>query len=386
MDGAQQSGRMSGEQRSTPLALKLKGRIRREGPIPLADYIRTCLADSEHGYYRTQHAIGAGGDFITAPEISQVFGELIGLWSAVAWQQMGRPSPVALVELGPGRGTLMKDALRAAAAVPEFVSAVRLRLIELGEPLRRQQEATLRDATVEIEWSSGVADLPTDVPAVIVANEFLDALPVSQWERDRKTWYARDVGLSDGGAFGFVRGPAALQMEATAAHYPAAVDGAILEARQFGDLIAHLRAMARTVPVCGLFIDYGHVDWRFGDTLQAVRGQQLEPPFCSPGEADLSSQVNFADLARQLGGGGLAVDGPVTQAEFLGRLGIAERASMLMAANPRRAAEIETAVARLMAPTGMGARCKAIGVRSSNLPELPGLDRKEQGVKAGITA
>jgi SAM-dependent MidA family methyltransferase len=386
MDGAQQSGRMKEEQGSTPLALKLEDGIRRNGPMPLAEYMGACLADPEHGYYRTRHAIGAGGDFITAPEVSQVFGELVGLWSAVVWQQMGRPSPVALVELGPGRGTLMMDALRAAAAVPDFLAAVRVRLIELSGPLRRQQEETLRDAAVEIDWSSGVAELGTDVPAIIVGNEFLDALPVSQWERDGKTWYARQVGLSDDGAFEMVRGPAAPEVEATAAHYPAAGDGAILEAKQFGELTAHVRAMAQTVPVCGLFIDYGHADWRFGDTLQAVRGQQIESPFRSPGEADLSSQVNFADLARQLGGGGLAVDGPVTQAEFLGRLGIAERASRLMAANPRRAAEIETGVARLMAPTGMGARCKAIGVRRSDLPRLPGLDRQEQGALTGITA
>jgi SAM-dependent MidA family methyltransferase len=377
---------MIGEQRGTPLALKLKDRIRREGPIPLADYMHACLADAEHGYYRTRRAIGAGGDFITAPEISQVFGELIGLWSAVAWQQMERPSQVVLVEFGPGRGTLMRDALRAARSVPEFLAAVRVRLIELSEPLRREQEETLRDAAVGIEWRSGVTDLPTDVPAIIVANEFLDALPVSQWERGGKTWYARNVGLSDSGAFEIVRGPAAPELEATASHYPAAVEGAILEARQFGDLIAHIRAMARTAPLCGLFIDYGHVEGRFGDTLQAVRGQHPEPPFRSPGEADLSSQVDFADFARQLGGGALAVDGPVTQAEFLGRLGVAERASMLMAANPSRATEIETAVTRLMAPTGMGARYKAIGVRSRNLPGLPGLDGQEHRAMLGATA
>ena len=373
MDGADESGRMSGEQRDTPLALKLKARIGREGPIPLAEYMQACLADPEHGYYRTRHAIGAGGDFITAPEISQVFGELIGLWSAVVWQQMARPSSVCLVELGPGRGTLMRDALRAAGVVPGFLSALRVRLVELSETLRREQEHMLQGAAAEIEWSSGIADLSGQVPTIIIANEFLDALPVSQWERAGDKWYARAVGLSAGDAFEFVRVQPGPEVEAFGFPYPAAADGDILEVKQISELASQVRALARAVPVCGLFIDYGHLDWRFGDTLQAVRGQRHEPPLCSPGEADLSSQVDFADFARQLGDRDIAVDGPVTQAELLGRLGIAERASVLMAANPLRAIEIETSIARLMAPHGMGTRCKAIGVRSRALPGLPGL-------------
>jgi len=372
MDGARQGGGVNG-QRATPLALRLKERIRRDGPMPLAEYMQACLTDPEHGYYRKRHAIGRRGDFVTAPEISQVFGELIGLWAAVVWQQMGKPSPVGLVELGPGRGTLMKDALRAARAVPDFRAALRVHLFELGEALRREQEAALAGAGVAIEWSAAIKELPDDVPTIIVANEFLDALPISQWQRGGGQWHALQVNVNASGAFEIVQCPAGSAVEAIAAHWPVARDGDILEAKAFAELAAHLTSLARAVPVAGLFIDYGHDDWRFGDTLQAVRGQCLEAPLSSPGEADLSSQVNFADFARQLGGSELAVDGPVTQAEFLGSLGIAERASMLMAANPGRAGEIETGVARLMAPYGMGTRCKAIGLRSRYLPRLPGL-------------
>jgi SAM-dependent MidA family methyltransferase len=378
MDGADKIGGMSGVQRDTPLARKLKARIRREGPTPMSEYMQACLSDPEYGYYRTRRAIGAGGDFITAPEISQVFGELIGLWSAVVWQQMGAPSVVSLVELGPGRGTLMKDALRAARAVPSFLSAVRVHLIEMSETLRREQERMLQDARVPFEWPSSVEDLPKHVPAIVIGNEFLDALPANQWERVESKWHARNVGLSADGAFELVYGRAGAEAEEMAYHYPAARDGSVLEAKQFRELASQLCTLARTAPLCGLFIDYGHGDWQFGDTLQAVRGQHHEHPFCSPGEADLSSEVNFADLARLLESGDVAIDGPVTQAEFLGRLGIVERASTLMAANPRRAAEIELSITRLMAPSGMGTRYKAIGIRSKNMAPLPGFVRADR--------
>ncbi len=365
---------MSSErQRDTPLALKLKQRVRREGPLPLAEYMRACLTDPEHGYYRTRAVLGVAGDFTTAPEISQVFGELIGLWSGVVWQRMGAPKSVALIEVGPGRGSLMTDALRAARAVPEFLAAIRVELIEVGEPLRRQQERTLKDATVPVEWHRDIADLPKGVPAIVIANEFLDALPIAQYEWRSGGWHTRTVGVDEAGAFTFVAGVASPEAEALAGHYPPAPEGAILEARETGTLIHALGAIARAAPLSGLFIDYGHAEPSFGDTLQAVRGQRYEDVLAAPGEADLSTQVSFADFARQLRDEELAVDGPVTQAEFLGSLGIAERASALMAANPGRAAQIETAAARLMAVNGMGTRCKAIGIRSKTLPELPGL-------------
>jgi SAM-dependent MidA family methyltransferase len=374
MDGAVQGGGMSrGRQPGTPLARKLEQRIRREGPLPLVEYMRACLADPEHGYYRTRAALGAGGDFITAPEISQVFGELIGLWSAVVWQRMGAPKLVALVELGPGRGSLMKDALRAARAVPDFLAAVRVELIEVSETLRLEQEAALKDAAVPVAWARDIADVPKEVPAIVIANEFLDALPVAQWERRGNAWHARTVGLSGAGAFELVTGGASAEAETLAAHYPPASEGAILEVKETEALVHALGSIARAAPLSAIFIDYGHAGRSFGDTLQAVRGQRYEDIFAAPGEADLSTQVSFADFAEQLRDAELAVDGPVTQAELLGSLGIAERASALMAANPGRAASIETAIARLMTPNGMGTRCKAIGIRSKTLPELPGL-------------
>jgi SAM-dependent MidA family methyltransferase len=358
--------------RDTPLGRKLSARIRQSGPMPVRDYMHACLNDGEHGYYRTRAPIGAGGDFITAPEIAQVFGELIGLWAVVAWQQMGRPAPFDLIELGPGRGTLMADALRAARLAPEFLEAARPRLVEGSEVLRRAQETRLRDAAIEPEWLETFP--PLDAPTLLIANEFLDTGPVWQRVLTENGWMTRAVGLDRDGRLQFTTiesGDAdALMRE----RWPDAPVGAIDEEPDWAivDWLATALHAGEAPPFAALLIDYGHTESGLGDTLQAVRGHAHEHPLTSPGEADLSIQVNFAWLVRQIEKLGLAVDGPLTQAELLGRLGIVERASRLMAANPAEAAGIEAGVARLLAPGGMGTRFKAIGLRSPRLPVLPG--------------
>lgn len=364
--------------RETPLSAKLKARIRRDGPISVADYMQACLHDPEHGYYRRQPAIGAQGDFITAPEISQAFGEIIGLWCAVVWQQMGSPPRLNLVELGPGRGTLMRDALRAVRIVRGFHDAIEVHLVDSNETLQRAQQATLADAGLQIHFHHEAAEALSrvmDGPTIVIANEFLDALPVAQLLYSGGRWRNRAVTLSDDDLV-FGTAPACEADPTALPAHGAPRDGDVLEIPQEHGAIADLlRARAERGPTAALFIDYGHAETGFGDTLQGVAGQAFVSPFHAPGETDLSAQVDFQHFAGACRGAGLAVDGPLPQAELLGRLGIIERASRLMAANPVRAAEIEAGVARLIAPNGMGSRFLAIGVRSEGVAPLPGFDR-----------
>lgn len=370
----------------TPLGAKLKARIRRDGPIDVSAYMLACLADPEHGYYKRRSAIGAAGDFVTAPEISQVFGELIGLWCAVVWQQMGSPGRVNLVELGAGRGTMMRDALRAARLVPAFRSALSVHLVDSNETLRDLQRVTLAECGVPVHFHGDAVSALTseshipDHPTIVLANEFLDALPVAQFVYAEGDWRARKVTVDAGGALQFTldRGarldPALLHETPTAPR-----DGDILEvcADHEAVVAAGLRSRASLAPLAALFLDYGHTATGFGDTLQGVAGQKHVSPFHRPGETDLSAQVDFQSFTKSCAAAGLAVDGPMPQAEFLGRLGIIERASRLMSANPAMASEIEAGVARLIAPTGMGSRFLVLGVRSPALPPLPAFEQAD---------
>jgi NADH dehydrogenase [ubiquinone] 1 alpha subcomplex assembly factor 7 len=334
--------------------------------MPVDRFMQACLDDPVHGYRLKAETIGAGGDFVTAPEVGQVFGELIGLWCAVVWEGMGRPAPLRLVELGPGRGTLMRDALRAAKALPAFLAAATVHLVEISTPLRQAQRRLLRDhaegASPNVAWHATLQEVPAG-PAIVFGNEFLDALPVRQLVWRDGAWHERVVEA----------GPEGLRFAAGAE-----VDYA--RAAPQPDTIAELRpgeddpiaALAeRAEPLVALFLDYGPADPSFGDTLQAVRRHAYADPLSEPGTADLTAHVQFADVAGKARSAGLAVRGPIAQAEFLGRLGIAERTGRLMTANPRRAGEIEAATQRLMSPTGMGQLFKAVAVHSPGLPPPP---------------
>lgn len=361
-------------QGQTPLARRLAAEILADGPIPVAAYMARCLGDPEHGYYRHATAIGPDGDFITAPEISQMFGEIVGLWAAVVWQQMGRPARVHLVELGPGRGTMMRDMLRAARLAPEFLAAAEVTLVESHPRLRETQRATLGGAGKsmrQLETLGALAALAgkDGAPAIIVANELIDALPAEQAVLTGVGWRRRTVGIDAEGGLAFGHGEAiALPAEFSSL---AAREGDIVTLTDPTPIIGALQGWPA---VAALLIDYGQEMPAIGDTLQAVRAHAIEHPLASPGEADLSCSVDFATVARAGARiAGLAADGPVTQAEFLGALGIVERASRLMAANPCDGAAIEAEVARLLSPSGMGGRFKALGLRSAGLPPLPGL-------------
>ena len=374
---------MTNGPRETPLAKKLKAQILSEGPISVAGFMSACLTDPDHGYYRRMPAIGAGGDFVTAPEISQVFGELIGLWCVVVWQQMGKPSHLNLVELGPGRGTLMRDALRAARVVPGFLEAVQVHLVDKNETLRGVQREVLSATGVPIHFHSEPSEAlmtRSAVPegaTIVLANEFLDALPIEQFEFADGGWRNRDVGIADNGE-DFCFTP-----DLTTAYAPRTLpQNLVPKAGDIYEVSVHHHVLAKTGlqkraefgPLAALFIDYGHAETGFGDTLQGVAGQAHVSPFHAPGETDLSAQVDFQNFATQCRDAGFAVDGPVPQAGFLGRLGIVERASRLMSANPDKAGAIEIGVQRLMAPVGMGSRFLALGVRSRALPPLPGFE------------
>ena len=363
--------------RQTPLALKLKESIRRDGPMTVAEFTGQCLWDEENGYYATRNGIGASGDFITAAEISQVFGELIGLWAAVVWKEaLGGPGAVHIVEYGPGRGTMMRDIIRAGRVVPGFREAARVHLVEMSATLAATQRATLDGLPVPVTWGQNLVGF--DTPAIIFANEFLDAWPAEQWVKTASGWRWRGVGLSETGELCFTTDvPGTRTRDDLDTQYPHAAHGTIVESQRPELFAEALKTLARKGPVSALIIDYGYATPSAGDTLQAVRQHKYESPLTSPGEADISAHVSFFELASVLHQAGLAIDGPVTQAEFLGALGIIERTTRLMQANPARAGEIETGVARIMAPNGMGGLFKVIGVRSPELPVLPGFAVRE---------
>jgi SAM-dependent MidA family methyltransferase len=352
----------------TPLAREIAAIIRETGPIGIDRYMALCLGHPVHGYYVTRDPLGARGDFTTAPEISQMFGELIGAWAAWVHRAMGGPDPLTLVELGPGRGTLMADALRALAAAAPGVRIVP-HLVETSPVLRAAQERRLAGAGAT--WHAGVDTLP-EGPAILIANEFFDCLPVRQFVRMAGGWHERLVGMGAEGAFAFGLAP-----EATPGIAAEAPLGAVVSIP--GTALDLVRGLARRLHGRGgalLTIDYGHARPGFGDTLQALAGHRFVDPLAAPGEADLTCHVDFAALARAAREAGAAVHGPVDQGDFLLALGLRERAGRLsQRADNAQAAAIEAAVARLteMAPGGMGSLFKVMAIAAPDLGPLPGL-------------
>ncbi len=352
----------------TPLLGELRRLIAVEGPIPIERYMALCLGHPVHGYYRTRDPLGAAGDFTTAPEISQIFGELLGLWTAEVWHGLGRP-PFRLVELGPGRGTLMADALRALkAAAPDCLAAADLHLVETSPTLRAAQKRALPSAAPT--WHDSIDTLPGG-PAILIANEFFDALPVRQYQRTERGWCERRVGL-DGDALAFGLSPDPTP-EITAEGTP----GAILTLPAVAlDLTRRLGARLAREGGALLAIDYGDLYGGTADTLQAVARHRFADPLEAPGETDLTAQVDFAALARAAAGTGAVVHGPVTQGDFLLALGLAQRAERLAArASPAQAEAVKAGADRLIdrKPRGMGHLFKVMGIAGPDQPALPGL-------------
>lgn len=343
-------------------------RIATQGPMRIDEYMTTCLLHPTLGYYTTRDPFGAGGDFITAPEISQMFGELLGLCIAQTWLNQGAPASFTLAELGPGRGTLMADALRACRAVPGFIDAANITLVEASPTLRQIQTETLSGHT--LTFADALETLP-DQPLYLIANEFFDALPIRQFLRDGAGWRERQVGLN-GKALTFGLGPA----------QPQPALSARLENTQDGDLIESCAAIAPVLDAVStriaanggmaLIVDYG--DWQLtGDSLQALRKHQKVSPLDTPGDADLTAHVDFAALAQA--GASCAHSTLTPQGIFLERLGIAQRAQNLAAQLNGRALETHVAAHhRLTHPSEMGNLFKVMALYPQGSAPPPGLD------------
>ncbi len=355
---------------TTELGRLIARRIALTGPIPLADFMAEALGHPRLGYYRRALPVGAAGDFTTAPEISQMFGELIGAWLAERWLAMGGPSPVQLVELGPGRGTLMADALRATRGVPGLHAAVRLHLVDTNAPLRAEQQRAL--GAFAPTWHERFEAVPAG-PSLIVANEFFDALPVRQFQRTDRGWRERMVGLApDGETLGMALAPGTTPF---ARFLPDAVEGALAEIGEAGRALAAAIG-ARLVRDGGwaLIVDYGY-DGGAGASLQAVRDHRGAGILDRPGETDLSAHVDFAALAAAANA---PVFGPVAQGDFLRRLGIRQRAESLKAraSAPQRAA-IDAALARLIDPGQMGTLFRVLAVGDGRSASPAGFSEAE---------
>jgi SAM-dependent MidA family methyltransferase len=341
---------------------RLKAQIRLEGPMTVAQYMTACLHDPDAGYYATRPRLGAEGDFITAPLVSQMFGELIGLWCAETWSRMGRPARVTLAEVGPGDGTLINDALRALKLAPDFLAAADLWLVEPSSPLRDRQAEALAGAALEPRWADGLAGLPVENPAILIANEVLDCLPVRQFQRIETGWAERLVGLGEDGELGF--GLARRPLDRA---LPEAPLGALVEVSAGQEAFAaQVAGRVMRQGGAGLLIDYGRAEPGFGDTLQALKGHERLSPLATPGEADLTVHADFpAVLAAARAEGAQA--GLLTQRAFLLRLGIAERAGALARARPAQADKLFRQLDRLIGEAQMGELFKVACIHAPGL-------------------
>lgn len=358
----------------TALEDRLIALIRARGPITIADYMADALFHPQEGYYTARAPIGAEGDFITAPEVSQIFGELIGLWLVQAWTDMGAPAAFNLVELGPGRGVLMQDVLRAARLRPAFLDAAHVWLVETGGRLRLEQRRRLKDCGVRIDWADRFADVPA-APTLLVANEFFDCLPIRQFLRGPVGWRERLVGLSpDGAALAFTLAPAPPEPSLDLPSKDDINEGAVYELNQAAEAAAE--EIARALVSCGgraIIIDYGHLHDGFGETLQAVRRHGYWPVLSSPGAADITAHVNFERLTRAAFNAGASAHGPVPQGVFLERLGLPFRLERLShGKTPDEVMKLHQGALRLASPNQMGELFKAFCLSAPGLPAPQG--------------
>lgn len=351
----------------------LKGRIAAEGAITVADYMGECLGHPEFGYYLHKEPFGEAGDFITAPEISQMFGELLGLWAVHQWHALGKPEAFHLVELGPGRGTLMADALRAASGLPEFIDAMQLHLVETSPRLREKQKAAL--AAFRPQWHDDISNLP-DGPFILLANEFFDALPIHQFEHGAHGWLERRIGLdaSNADRLAFTPWPPSFPVDVLAHHIGQPGIGEILETSPVSlQIVTDLAARCQTQGGYALIIDYGHAQSGYGDTLQAMGSHQFADVLSAPGEVDLTAHVDFEALGRAAAVAGATAYGPAPQGLFLNALGIQERTEALR--SHATAEQVELLVAgrdRLVDDDKMGTLFKVLVIGGDELPAPSG--------------
>ena len=356
--------------------MSLRDRLAREialtGPMTVADYVTRCLHDPQGGYYATRPSIGATGDFITAPMISQMFGELIGLWAVELWERLGAPERVRLVEVGPGDGTLMADALRAARLAPEFLRALDLVLIEPSPPLREAQARMLAESDVHPRWVASLDRIETDAPVILIANEVLDCLPARQFVKTEDGWAERCVGVTDDGGLTF--GLKAITGGFKRPGFEVEPGQTVEISDQQAMFGREAAALVKAASGAALLIDYGRARPEPGDTLQALRRHQKVDPLESPGEADLTQWADFPTVLEAAVHAGADVTGTMGQGEFLERLGIEPRADRLKEGRPDAAAIIDRQLTRLTADDQMGTLFKVCAIFSPRTLVVPGFE------------
>jgi len=364
----------------SPLQSEIKKLIKSSGPMPVWRYMELCLTHPSYGYYISRDPLGREGDFTTSPEVSQMFGELLGLWVGSVWKAIGSPPLLRLIELGPGRGTLMADALRALRVLPPLYQALSIHLVEINPVLREKQKAALSGVPI-IAWHDSIDQVPNG-PAVILANEYFDVLPIHQAVKRETGWHERTVEIDDGGklTFGFAPDPMPRFEVLLPPLVRAAPIGAVFEWRSDTEIMKIATRM-RDQGGAALIIDYGHVRSDAGDTFQAIARHSFADPLKNPGQADVTAHVDFQALARAAEDLGARVHGPVPQGDFLKWIGIETRAVTLMAkASLEVSEDISSALKRLTGDGrgAMGSMFKVLAVSEPGLTALAGLSGQEQ--------
>jgi NADH dehydrogenase [ubiquinone] 1 alpha subcomplex assembly factor 7 len=370
---------------ASPLLPDIKRLIKSAGPMPVWRYMELCLTHPRHGYYVSRDPLGREGDFITAPEVSQMFGELLGLWAASVWKAVGSPPQIQLIELGPGRGTMMADALRAIRVLPPLYQALNVHLVEINPVLHEKQKAALSGVR-NVQWHASIDEVPPG-PSIILANEYFDVLPVHQVVRRPTGWHERVIEVDASGKLAF--GAAAEPMPHFEVLLPPLVReapvGAVFEWRPDAEIMKIARRV-RNNSGAALIIDYGHLRSDAGDTFQAIARHSFADPLKNPGLADVTAHVDFQALAHSAENIGARVHGPVSQGEFLTRLGIESRALTLMAkATPEVSETVSEALKRLIGGgrSGMGSMFKVIGISDPRIETLVGLSDDAQRAAEG---
>jgi len=371
------TGSTNAQQESSALEERLKTLIAQRGPISVADYMADALSHPHEGYYMTASPIGAEGDFMTAPEISQIFGEIIGLWLLQSWLDIGSPEQFNLVELGPGRGVLMDDILRAARLRPGFIQAADIWLVETSGRLRHEQKKRLKlHKEADITWVDRFGDIP-NTPTLIVANEFFDCLPIRQFEKTTLGWHERMVGIDPAtNNLIFELAPAPSLFDHPILHNDTSTIGDIIETCEPAKKIAAQIAKSFSNEKSRiLIIDYGNYSNTLGDTFQAVRNHKFWSPLSSPGKADLTAHVDFQTLGDAALHEGASVYGPVSQGKFLDRLGLSYRVeSLCRGKSEEEQITIREGAHRLAAPAEMGELFKVMCIASANLEPPAGFE------------
>ena len=368
----------------SPLQSEIRKLIKSSGPMPVWRYMDLCLTHPTFGYYVSRDPLGREGDFTTAPEVSQMFGELLGLWAASVWKAIDSPPLLRLVELGPGRGTLMADALRALRVLPPLYQSLSIHLVEINPVLIEKQKSALSGVR-NIEWHDTVDDVP-EGPAIIFANEYFDVLPIHQAVKGETGWHERVVNIDASGrlVFGAAAEPTPRFEVLLPPLVRAAPVGAVFEWRPDAEIMK-IATRVRDQDGAALIIDYGHTRSDAGDTFQAIARHSFTDPLKNPGQADVTAHVDFQALTRAAEDVGARIHGPVPQGEFLKRLGIETRAMTLMAKASHEVSEdVSGALKRLIGGGrgGMGSMFKVLGISEPHLAALAGFEEEKPDARA----